>query len=76
MKKRIQYVAREIDESGKVISEEVIYQIDPIDLGPIDKLTEADKVAWLNKVEQNSVDAAAAVKKKLQSSKYISEKSK
>jgi len=76
MKKTLQILVREVDENGKVISDKIISEIAPIDLGPIDKLTELDKIAWLSKVEQNSVDAASALKKTLQSIKYSSMKHK
>ncbi|MDO9535641.1 MAG: hypothetical protein Q7J85_10015 [Bacillota bacterium] len=76
MKKTIQVLIREVDETGKVISDKIISEIEPIDLGPPNKLTESDKLAWLSKVEQNAVDAASTLKKTLQLNKYSSKKSK
>jgi len=73
---KLQYLVREIDENGKIISDKIISEIEPIELGPLDKLTEVDKMAWLSKVEQNSVDAASALKKTLQSARYSGKKRK
>ncbi len=74
MKKRIQVLVREVDETGKVINDKVISEIEPIEIGSPDELSEAHKVAWLAKVEQNAIDAAATLKKTLQSGKYNTKK--
>ena len=48
MKKRIQVLVREVDETGKVINDKVISEIEPIEIGSPDELSEAHKVAWLS----------------------------
>lgn len=74
MKKRIQVLVRELDETGKVVNDEVISEIDPIEIGSPDELSESHKMAWLAKAEQNAIDAASTLKKTLQSGRSCTKK--
>ncbi len=73
--KKIQVILREVDETGKTISDQVVSEIEPITIASSEMLSEAGKLAWLNKVEQNAVDAAATLKKTSQLSKCNTKKS-
>jgi len=75
--KKYRVVLEEIDNHDKVIKREIVTEVDSVNIKKaITDLTEEDKQAWLNQVEQNAMNAANTLKKTLQSKKSEPKKNK
>ncbi|WP_206708864.1 hypothetical protein [Koleobacter methoxysyntrophicus] len=68
-------VLEEIDKDDKVANRLIVTEVNSVKTKPVADMTEEDKQAWLDQIEQNAVDAANALKKTLRSKKSGPKKS-
>lgn len=56
-------VLEEINKDDKVANRLIVTEVNSVKTKPVADMTEEDKQAWLDQIEQNAVDAANALKK-------------